>query len=191
VEKKYNTKTKEQEEHQEFVNLDETDAPTFDQEWEEKARPYNHHRSLEPSLAQRRRHHADTRGLPAALGSTHHPSSSGHVTMGKRKHRSPSFSNDFQDEEQVPPAGGAGNEQKHFHHYRSPSPPHSHPTATFTHARPSVPSSHYIPVPERVGPSSRARAGQDTQFREPGVHRKSGAGKTSKNPRVHFSSSQL
>ena len=161
------------------------DAPQFNHEWETKTQPHNQmlsHRSL--GHRHGRGHHADTRGLPSLPTTEQEASSSSrHVTGSKRKHRPSSLS------EQGAFMGGASHQQKHFCHYRSPSPPPPvAPTTTTMHTRPSAqPGSRHRPVPKEVGPSL-PRADGATRLFETETQRKVGRGKST---RVRFEGAQL
>jgi hypothetical protein len=95
IERQVNAKTGERAENQEFINLDETEAGTFGEEWKEKTHRLNPTSSLlHPSLGQSHRDHfAQSRGLPST-SQPRNPEAGerGEGKPTKRRHRPASMS---------------------------------------------------------------------------------------------------
>lgn len=70
VERRENVRTKDREQHQHLVNLEENEAGSFDREWQNKVSSFRH----QPGLQANAEFHANRRGLgaaPAPLSSLH------------------------------------------------------------------------------------------------------------------------
>jgi hypothetical protein len=167
IERQVNAKTGERAENQEFINLDETEAGTFGEEWKEKTHRLNPTSSLlHPSLGQSHRDHfAQSRGLPST-SQPRNPEAGerGEGKPTKRRHRPASMSGE--DGLELPQATATSSRSPKLS--RTRSPPY------VPKPRPSHPVSHSHPSHADVSPV------QPTATMEPGTrttHKKKG-GKT-------------
>jgi hypothetical protein len=153
IERRVNAKTGEKAQNQEFINLDESEAGEFGEEWREKTHAQNQSSSLpHPSLGHSHRNHlAESRGLPSTSRPRNPVEGEGE---GRRRSRPVSLS--AEDEET-----GVSSTRRSPKLRRTKSPPNGHkpkPAHQHPHSHSSRLQTDLPPFRSEAPPTSGAEA---------------------------------